>query len=86
MSGAGTPVSSPDQQASSVGDFDQLLRTCIHCGLCLSSCPTYRVSGDEAESPRGRLMIIGEITRLGSGYPLEGVSRLEVPHDGQECG
>lgn len=41
--------------SSDTKPLDPRFLDCIHCGLCLSSCPTFTLLGTEADSPRGRI-------------------------------
>ena len=42
-------------------EADKILRACVHCGFCTATCPTYLETGDELDSPRGRIYQIKEI-------------------------
>src|ERR1700720_4392112 len=42
-------------------EANRILRTCVHCGFCTATCPTYVLLGDELDSPRGRIYLIKEM-------------------------
>jgi glycolate oxidase iron-sulfur subunit len=55
-------------------EANRILRNCVHCGFCNATCPTYQLTGDELDGPRGRIYLIKQV--------LEGkqASRLTQTH------
>src|ERR1700720_1716132 len=46
-------------------EANRILRTCVHCGFCTATCPTYVLLGDELDSPRGRIYLIKNMLEAG---------------------
>ena len=63
-----TPEQLSDPRLSEVND---ILRRCVHCGLCTATCSTYAVLGDERDSPRGRIYLMKEMFEKDDGASPE---------------
>src|SRR5712691_4665602 len=57
---------------------DDDLATCVHCGLCLDACPTFRVTGLETESPRGRIYLMTQWKRGTLPFDEEQVKHIDL--------
>ena len=54
-----------------------VLRTCVHCGFCTATCPTYQVLGDELDSPRGRIYLIKDMLEQGRPADAQTVKHID---------
>ena len=48
-------------QDPQIREADGILRKCVHCGFCTATCPTFVMTGDERDSPRGRIWMMREL-------------------------
>ena len=56
---------------------NSVLRTCVHCGFCTATCPTYVVLGDELDSPRGRIYLIKDMLETGRPADAKTVKHID---------
>jgi glycolate oxidase iron-sulfur subunit len=56
---------------------EKILRTCVHCGFCTATCPTYLLLGDELDSPRGRIYLIKDMLENGKPANAEVVTHID---------
>lgn len=46
-------------------DAEEIIRSCVHCGFCTATCPTYQELNDERDGPRGRIYLIKQLLEGG---------------------
>jgi glycolate oxidase iron-sulfur subunit len=56
---------------------EKVLRTCVHCGFCTATCPTYVLLGDELDSPRGRIYLMKQMLEGGKPPTAETVKHID---------
>jgi glycolate oxidase iron-sulfur subunit len=58
-------------------ESENILRSCVHCGFCTATCPTYLLLGDELDSPRGRIYLIKDMLENGKPATQEIVKHID---------
>ena len=65
-------LADPDTRES-----EKILRTCVHCGFCTATCPTYVLLGDELDSPRGRIYLLKNLLESGEAPTADVVKHID---------
>ncbi|RFB79702.1 glycolate oxidase subunit GlcF [Methylovirgula sp. 4M-Z18] len=58
-------------------ESEKILRSCVHCGFCTATCPTYLLLGDELDSPRGRIYLMKDMLENGRPATREVVTHID---------
>jgi glycolate oxidase iron-sulfur subunit len=72
-----THFTSDQLRQAPIAEANEALRACVHCGFCLSSCPTYALTGDELDSPRGRIYLIKNMLERGGAPDADTVHHID---------
>ncbi len=72
-----TNFSFAQRQDQDIRSSEQILRSCVHCGFCTATCPTYLETGDELDGPRGRIYLIKEMLETGGAPSPKTVRHLD---------
>ncbi|WP_016855770.1 glycolate oxidase subunit GlcF [Halomonas smyrnensis] len=56
-----THFTEQDLEQPHIREAERVLRTCVHCGFCNATCPTYQLLGDERDGPRGRIYLMKQM-------------------------
>lgn len=70
-----TNLSDAAKTLSRADEAEQILRSCVHCGFCNATCPTYQLLGNELDGPRGRIYLIKQMLE---GEPVTQTTQLHL--------
>ena len=70
-----TNLSETARRLARADEAESILRSCVHCGFCNATCPTYQLLGDELDGPRGRIYLIKQMLE---GAPITASTQLHL--------